>query len=144
MAREIISLTTDEELQELSIRQRVQNGEIDNEVYETLTPEEQGLVRKILFETHGAPVDAPVALSAIEFTVFGLAKIFFKTQSGEDLTEKEQVFIKRFEEFANKHEITMDAGDWYVPYAEENMLKAKENRAAYKQRKIDITGSFFS
>lgn len=142
MAREKFTLIPEVELNALSIKERIKQGEITNEVYDAMTADEQAMVRNILFEAHAQPVPTPAALSAIEFAVFGLAKIFFKKDEGVILTEEEQAFYDRFKSFIEKHEITMNAGDWYVPYAESHMLAVQENRGKYKQEKVDITGQF--
>lgn len=141
MARERISLVSEEATQKESIQYQIKAGLMNNDVYEKLSIEDKAQVRAILFEMHSAPVEAPVALSGLEFIVFGLAKVLFKKHEG-DLTTQEQEFYDRFKEMVFKHEITMDASDWYVPYAENAMLKAKQNREEYKAKKIDIIGQF--
>lgn len=143
MARERIRLVPEEEVKEKEIQFQIEENLMTNKVYEALTPEEQNKVKEVLFEMHSAPVIPPVAFSGLEFTIFGFAKLMFKMQEGA-LTEKEQLFYDRFKEFIMQHEISLDAGDWYIPYAEDAMLKTKDNREEYKERKTDITGSFFS
>lgn len=141
MAKEKISLITEEDSRKGKIQHQIKAGLMTNEIYETLSPTEQAQVRATLFEMHANPVEAPVALSGLEFIVFGLAKLLFKKHEGQ-LTVQEQEFYDRFKEMVMKHEITMNASDWYVPYAEDAMLKAKQNREDYKRKKVDITGSF--
>ncbi|MNQ81970.1 hypothetical protein D3C85_970080 [compost metagenome] len=142
MAREKIDLMSEGELAKLGLQHQIAEGLLTNEVYKTLSAAEQNNVKAVLFEMYGQPVAAPVALSSLEFTVFGLAKIFFKKDSNVPLTEQEQAFYGRFKSYIEQHEMTMNAGDWYVPYAEANMLAAQENREAYKAKKLEITGDF--
>lgn len=142
MARERINLVSEQELNDGKIKQDIEQGLLTNTVYNSLSLDEQNNVKKVLFEMHSEPVVAPEAFSGLEFAIFGLAKLFFKVQSGTTLTTQEQEFYDRFQQFIEQHEITMDASDWYVPYAEAKMLATKDNRAEYKQKKIDITGSF--
>jgi hypothetical protein len=142
MAKETISLVSDEELRKLSIQQRLQAGEITHEVYNAMTPDEQQEVVKVLFESHENPIPVPHALSGLEFAIFALAKIFFKKDSGAVLTADEQAFYDRFKQMVDQHELTLDANSWYIPYAESKMLAVKQNREDYKLKKIDITGSF--
>lgn len=142
MARERISLVPEEVLQEEKIRYKIANDLLSNEEFNQLNPEDQNKVKRVLFEMYANPVVAPVAFSGLEFAIFGLGKLFFKLNSGDELTEEERVFYDRFKTFIEKHEITMDAGDWYVSYAEEAMLLTQNNREEYKQKKIGITGYF--
>ncbi|MFF2480263.1 hypothetical protein [Paenibacillus sp. NPDC058071] len=139
--REVINLLSEKEIKEQSIHQRTRVGEIDNEAYGKFSCSEQEMARKALLEQHSQPVDLPAALSALEFTVFGLAKILFKLTSGEPLSEAEKAYIGRFQEYVEQHETTMEADDWRIPYAESNMLTAKANRENYKQKKKQLTGA---
>lgn len=142
MGKETFILVPEEEISNLNIQQRLSSGELTLEVFETLSPEEQAQVKGVLFNKYSEPVPTPAALSALEFTIFGLAKLFFKVGDGGELTETEQAFYDRFREYVDQHEITLNPNDWYVPYAESGMLTAKENRAEYKTKKEEITGSF--
>lgn len=142
MARERINLVSEEILKDQSIAQQINSNLLTNEVYNSLSVAEQNNVKKVLFEMYSEPVVAPEALSGLEFAIFGLAKLFFRVESDTPLTEAESVYYDRFRQFIDQHEITLDPTDWHVPYAEAKMLKAKENRADYKQRKTEITGNF--
>lgn len=141
MAKETFLLVPEEELNALVFQQQLEAGEITSEVFETLIPQEKEQVRNVLFNQYSVPVPTPAALSALEFTIFGLAKLFFRTQEGPELNEEEQAFYDRFKQYISEHEMELDPSGWYIPYAEKGMLEAKKNRAEYLAKKISITGS---
>lgn len=142
MARERYSLVPQEELKKEEIRTQIEQGMLTYEVFQTLTPKEQNKVREALFEMYAHPIDVPHALSGLEFAFFMLAKLFFRLQSGEPLNEQEQQFYDRLKEIIDQHEVALDPNAWYIPYVEEKMQRVLANRSEYKQKKIEITGSF--
>lgn len=145
MAKSSINLVSDDIIQKQIIRSQIESGQMTNSLYETLSPDQQNLVREVLFEMYQNPIQTPVALSGLEFSVFGLAKLFFRMfppTATPQYDEVTQAFYARLKEYVDQHEMTVDPNDWYVPYMEKNMLVVKKNRAEYKEKKIEITGQF--
>jgi hypothetical protein len=138
-----INLVPDSVLQKKEIQYQIENNLLDNQSYQTLTTEDQNKVKEVLFEMHSQPVSTPQALSAIEFTLFGLAKMLMKMDlDTSNLSESEIAFYNMFKSYVNQHEITLNPNDWYIPYSQMKMEKTLMNREEYKNKKIDITGSF--
>jgi hypothetical protein len=145
MAKESINLVPDSVIQKQAIRYQIESGQMTNAIYETLPPDQQQLVREVLFEMYQNPIPDPVALSGLEFTVFGLAKLFFAMfppSATPQYPPEVQAFYEALKSYVDQHEITLDPNDWYIPYALQQMLKVKENRAEYKAKKIEIVGEF--
>ena len=143
MSREKISLISEEQQTKEQLRYQIENNLIDNQVYQNLTTEEQNKVKEVLFEMHSQPVSTPQALSAIEFTLFGMAKLFMKMNlDTSNLTEGEVDFYNSFKNYVNQHEVTLNANDWYIPYSKAKMETTLANREEYKVKKISITGEF--
>ncbi len=143
MGLKYINLVPDSVLQKKEIQYQIENNLLDNQSYQTLTTEDQNKVKEVLFEMHSQPVSTPQALSAIEFTLFGLAKMLMKMDlDTSNLSESEIAFYNMFKSYVNQHEITLNPNDWYIPYSQMKMEKTLMNREEYKNKKIDITGSF--
>jgi hypothetical protein len=116
---------------------------IDNQSYQSLSIDDQNKVKEVLFEMYSQPVSTPQALSAIEFTLFGMAKLFMKMNlDTSNLSESEVEFYNMFKNYVNQHEITLNPNDWYIPYSKLKMEATLANREEYKMKKINITGEF--
>jgi hypothetical protein len=137
-------LVSDSALEKQELEYKIQNNLIDNYAYAGLSEEEQNKVKAVLFEMYSQPVATPQALSAIEFMIFGFSKMMFKIigENPNNLTEEEKGFYELFKAIVQQHEITLNASDWYLPYVIDKMQKALQNREEYKQKKVNITGTF--
>jgi hypothetical protein len=140
----IINLAPQDKIEKDIIKYKIENDLIENESYNELSNEDQNKVKSVLFEMYSQPVATPQALSAIEFMIFGFSKMMFKIvgDNPENLNEEEKGFYELFKAIVSQHEITLNANDWYLPYVVDKMQKALQNREEYKEKKINITGSF--
>ena len=143
MPREKMSLISEEQQTKEQLRYQIENNLLDNQTYQSLSQNERKKVKEVLFEMYSQPVSTPQALSAIEFTLFGMAKLFMKMNlDTSNLTESEVEFYNMFKNYVNQHEITLNPDDWYITYSKAKMEATLANREEYKMKKIDITGEF--
>jgi len=137
------NLVPQEFIEKNELTYKIENNLINSDTYQSLSSEEKNKVKEILFEMYSQPISTPQALSAIEFTLFGLAKLFFQMNlDTSNLSSGELEFYEMFKEYIQQHEITLNKNDWYIPYAKDKMSKTLINREEYKCKKNDITGSF--
>lgn len=142
MAKKVVSHIPESEQNKLSYQYKIQQGLMNSTVYNGLSTDEQNNVKQALFEMYNQPIGNAQALSGLEFILFALAKIFIAKDTGQTLTADQQTWYTNFQNLVSQHEMTMDSTGWWLPYAQNQMLAVKNNRATYKQKKTDITGSF--
>ncbi len=142
MAKETFSLISDEQQVLDSLTYKLKNNLITKADYNAMTVIEREQVKSILFDIYSKNINPYPALSALEFGLFFLAKIFFKKDSGEELTMDEQAFYDHFKETVMNHEVTLSLNDWYSSYFDQLNQSVEANRTEYKVKKAEITGSF--
>lgn len=142
MAIERIQLVSDEELQQKILEHKIQTNQLTYEEFCNLPEETREKVKETLFNKFARNINPYVALSAVEFGLIGLAKILFKKIEGEELTEAEQDFYDQMKTLVMGHEMTLDTNDWYFSYFAAMMQQVQANRAAYKQKKLEVVGEF--
>lgn len=142
MARKRIQLVSDERLQKMTIQQKIDTGTLNKPDYDAATTEEQTQMRDVLFEMYAQKVNVAQALSGLEFSLFALAKIFFKKEEGIALTTTEQNFYDQFKETVSSHELTLDPNEWYLGYLNQVRGNVQNNRIDYKAKKVELFGAF--
>lgn len=142
MAKEVVNFLTEEELLREVIKYKIQNNLFTKEDYDNMSIEEQNLVKEVLFEMYAQNINPYPALSGLEFGLFALAKIFLKHLDGINLTPAEQEFLTVFRNIIESHELTLNVNDWYIQYLQAVKTQVELNRQEYKQKKLEITGSF--
>jgi hypothetical protein len=146
MARQRISLVSEEVKQQMDLESRILSGEINPENFAALSPEEQTQVNSILFQMASRKIDPNQGASALEFILFGFMRIMTKKISGLALTEDEQAIDASLNRIMSQHEITnqeMYKADWlfdYMGYAELKSAEFLQNRKEHIQRKTQVTG----
>ena len=142
MGKETFSLISDEQQTHDALVYKIKNNLITRDDFDAMTEAEQDQVKSVLFEVYAMNINPYPALSALEFGLFFLAKLFFKKDSGDVLTASEQAFYDHFKETAMAHEVTLSLDDWYASYFDQLNQAVEMNRAEYKAKKSEITGSF--
>ena len=146
MARQRISLVSDEVKQELDLESRIRSGEINPETFEQLSPEEQTQVNNLLFKMASEKVEPNQGTSALEFILFGFMRIMNKRVNGMSLTEEEKTIEESLQRIMNLHQITnvdVEKSQWlfdYMAYAEAKSAEFLRNREEHIARKQQITG----
>lgn len=146
MARQRISLVSDEVKTEATLEARIRSGEINPETFAQLPAEEQTQVNGILFKMASEKVEPNQGTSALEFILFGFMRIMSKKMQGMSLTEDEKAIDESLHRIMELHQITnseVEKSDWlfdYMSYAEAKSAEFLSNRAEHITRKQQITG----
>ena len=146
MARQRISLVSEEVKQSLNLESRIRSGEINADNFSDLPSAEQSEVNNILFNMASEKINPNQGASAIEFTLFGFMRIMTKKVQGMSLSEDE----KNIEETLNRmmmfHELSNPSvrkSEWlfdYMAYAEKKEKEILGNRKEHITRKQQVTG----
>lgn len=146
MARERISLVSDEVKQQQDLESRIRSGEINPQTFEQLSPEEQAKVNSLLFKIASEKVEPNQGTSALEFILFGFMRIMSKKVNGMSLTEDEKNIEESLNRIMDAHQITnpsVEKSQWlfdYMGYAEVKSAEFLRNRAEHIARKQQVTG----
>lgn len=146
MARERISLVSDEVKQNLDLEARIRSGEINPDNFDLLSPEEQKNVNNLLFQMASKKIDPNQGASALEFILFGFMRIMMKKVNGLALSVDEKEIEASLNRIMNNHEITnqeVEKASWlfdYMGYAELKAYEFLQNRKEHIQRKTQVTG----
>jgi hypothetical protein len=147
MARERISLISEEERSTITLEQQIRTGEMNPEVFSTLSQEEQTKVNGILFKMASEKVEPNQGTSALEFILFGFMRIMNKKITGLALSEDEKAIDESLNRIMNLHQITNEEVlkiNWlfdYMGYAEMKSAEFLQNRKEHIERKAQITGN---
>jgi hypothetical protein len=128
---------------EIEMKKRIDAGEINPENFGELTVEEQEIVKLVLFKQYSPKMkDVSVNLSAIEFCLISLAKIVDKTIDKTLLTVEEQDFFNSLITTINLNDMPInDTTDWRFSYFDYQFRKVQDNRNAYFNEKMNVTGT---
>ncbi len=146
MARQRISLVSDDIKQEVSIESRIRSGDINPDNFKDLSPEEQSQVNKILFKIASNGIEPNHGLSTLEFILFAFMRIMMKKINNLSLSADEKEIEKSLECIMNMHQITnakVRKTDWmfdYMNYAEAKSNEFLNNRKDHIERKKKTTG----
>ncbi|PVC75093.1 hypothetical protein C2I27_04190 [Priestia megaterium] len=146
MARERISLVSDEVKQQATLETRIRSGEINATNFKALSSEEQSQVNEILFEMACENVDPHKGSSVLEFILFGFMRVANKKMNGMALSEDEKFIEESLTQMMNRHEITnstIDKSEWlldYMKYAETKSEEILRNRKEHINRKRETMG----
>jgi len=146
MARERISLVSDEIQKEEKIRNDINSGLITKDNYNNLSLEDQEKVNEILFEIAEENINLAQGVSAIEFVLFAYIRLSRKESKGLSLTAEDKLIEKELDEILDTHEITsrnVYKKDWlfdYLAYAQHAANKILQNRKEHIERKKSTTG----
>lgn len=146
MARERISLISDEAKSEFTLESRIRSGEINPTNFVELTATEQSQVNAVLFKMASEKVNPNQGASALEFILFGFMRVMTKKVNGMSLTEDEVAIDGSLNRIMNLHQVTNDTvakTEWlfdYMGYAELKAQEILQNRAEHITRKQQITG----
>jgi hypothetical protein len=146
MARERIRLIPEEEQTEVMIRRSIETGEINQENFSQLPPEEQKLVSKVLFEIASEKVNPTIGASVLEFILFAFIRLANKKLNGMSLTAEDVEVEQSLQRILDMHQITdgkTPKKDWlfdYMKYAEEHAGEFLKNRQEHVERKKRVIG----
>jgi hypothetical protein len=145
MARERISLVPDEVKREQVLKQQLLDGEMTPEVFQTLDPEEQGLINEILFKISSEKIEPNQGISALEFILMSFIRITNKKVNGMSLTAEDQAVEDSLNRILAMHEITNETpkASWlfdYMAYAEYKSQEFLNNRKEHVERKKKTIG----
>jgi hypothetical protein len=146
MARERISLVSEEVKSQATLEARIQSGEINQENFNELTPAEQAQVNELLFKMASEKIEPNQGLSAIEFILIGHLRVMSKKINGLALTPDEQSIEESLNNILDMHQLGNPAvakSDWlfdYMGYAEVKAGEFLQNRKEHIERKAHITG----
>lgn len=146
MARERIALVADEVKREDDIRRQIETGEMNPEVYATLSDDEKTAVSNILFEMSSEKIEPNQGTSALEFILFAFMRITNKKLAGMSLTAEDQEVEDALQTILGNHQITDDTtpkADWlfdYMSYAQAKSAEFLQNRAEHIDRKKSTIG----
>jgi len=146
MARERFTLVTDEVKREEDIRRQIETGEMNPEVYATLSEDEKTAVSNVLFEMSSEKIEPNQGTSALEFILFGFMRIANKKLSGMSLTAEDQEVEDALKVILGNHQITdgtTPKQDWlfdYMGYAQVKSAEFLQNRAEHINRKKNTIG----
>lgn len=146
MARERISLISDEQRSALTLEQQIRTGEINPDTFASLSPEEQKQVNTLLFKMASEKVEPNQGTSALEFILFGFMRLVNKKLTGLALSEDEKAIEANLNRIMGMHQITneeVQKSDWlfdYMGYAEMKSAEFLRNREEHIQRKQQVTG----
>jgi hypothetical protein len=146
MARQRISLVSEEVKSEATLESKIRSGEITADNFSELSAEEQAHVNGILFKMASEKINPNQGASAIEFTLFGFMRVMTKKIQGMSLTEDEKEIEAALNRIMGMHEITNDTvtkSDWlfdYMGYAESKAFEILGNRKEHIERKQQVTG----
>jgi hypothetical protein len=146
MARERISLVSDEVKQQQDLEARIRSGEINPETFAQLSPEHQLEVNNLLFKIASEKVEPNQGTSALEFILFGFMRIMNKKIHGMSLTEDEKNIEESLNRIMDAHQITnqsVEKSQWlfdYMAYAEVKSGEFLRNREEHIVRKQQVTG----
>lgn len=141
MGKEVFNLVLEEELYKQELLYKIRTGTFTREEFNNMTPEQQDLFKQLLFEYYTGFIPDKKALSAVEFALVGLAKLFFKLIKGEPLTETEQTYYSWLESIFNMHDAPLDINSWQAQYITNILTATNTVRAEYLQRKLEWTGN---
>jgi hypothetical protein len=146
MARERISLVSEEVKKQQDLEESIRSGEINPETFSELSAEQQAEVNGILFKMASEKVEPNQGTSALEFILFGFMRIMHKRIHGMSLTRDEKEIEQSLDKIMSNHEITNTETakkDWlfdYMGYAEAKSDEFLRNREEHITRKLEITG----
>ena len=146
MARQYISLVSDEEKRVLDLKTKIMNGEITAENFHSLSPEDQKEANNVLFELSAAGVNIHQGVSSLEFILCAFMRITNKKVAGMSLSEDEKEMEAALQRIMELHEIAnpqIRKDEWlfdYLGYAEKKTAEILQNRKAHVDRKKHTTG----
>jgi hypothetical protein len=147
MARERISLIPEEMKQQLSLEQRIINGDINPDNIQILSVEEQKQVGEVLFKIASEKVEPNQGTSALEFILFAFMRIMMKKVNGQALTSEDRQIEQELNNIINMHELSsgkVARSNWLFDYMGYAQLKANEflrNREEHIERKKKVMGN---
>lgn len=146
MARQRISLVSEEVKEIKTIESRIRAGEINAENFDQLSPEEQQEVNRVLFDIAARQVNLAQGLSAVEFVLFAFIRLTNKRVKGLALTAEERKLEEKLQAILDTHEITdeeLSINNWlfdYMDYALHAAETILPNRREHIERKKRVTG----
>lgn len=146
MARERISLVSEEVKAEVTLEARIRSGEINAGNFGELSTQEQSQVNGLLFKMASSKIDPNQGASALEFVLFGFMRIMSKKISGLALSEDEKEIEASINRIMEGHELTNPSVakvNWlfdYMGYAELKSAEFLRNRKEHIERKTQVTG----
>lgn len=147
MAREYISLVSDEVKKEATLESRIKSGELNPDNFHELSPEDQRQVNNILFKMASDKIDIHHGTSALEFVVMSALRLMTKRIDGLALSEEDQKIQKSLNAIMNMHDLanpTVPMDDWlfdYMAYAQHKTYETLQNRKDHIDRKVHTTGT---
>lgn len=128
---------------EVEIKKKIDSGEITATNFNSLTAEEQGLTKLVLFKQYSPKQEqVPRSLSAIEFMLVSTIKLLDKTIDKTKLTAEEVNFFNSLVTVINQNIMpTNDTTHWMFQYLDAEFTKVQQNRTDYFTKKQDVTGS---
>ncbi len=146
MARQKISLVSDDVKREVSLESRIRSGEINPDNFKDLSEEEQYQVNAILFKIASNEIEPNHGVSTLEFIMFAFMRIMMKKVNGLSLSADEKEIEQSLQNIMNMHQITntkVRKSDWlfdYMGYAEAKSQEFLANRERHIERKKNTTG----
>lgn len=144
MARQRISLISEEEKKEKTLKQRILEGNFTHEDFQKLSLEEQQKVNKILFDIASERVNPTIGASTLEFILFSFMRIMKKKTDNLPLNSEDLKVEEALETIMNMHQITNEhtsLDEWlfdYLAYAKKRTEEFLQNRKEHIQRKTQI------
>ncbi|WDI05101.1 hypothetical protein PUW25_26385 (plasmid) [Paenibacillus urinalis] len=145
--RERIALVAEEVKQEADLRSQIESGEMNPQVYATLSEAEQAMVTKVLFEMSSEKIQPNQGTAALEFILFSFMRIANKQLIGMSLTAEDMEVKTELDRILGMHQITDGTtakADWlinYLEYAHDKSAKFLQNRQEHINRKKNTIGS---
>lgn len=146
MARERILLVPEETMEEKLIESRIKSGEINPEVFATLSQEEQSKINAILFKMASSGIDSNQGVSALEFITLASIRLLFKMVEHQGLTDDDLKIKESLNRIFQQHELLnsdVAMEDWlfdYMGYGEHKSAEILRNRKQHIERKLEVTG----